>query len=70
MFSSVGNKASNAVDDIKPKVLMKVMDDLNERMGRGTVLLVAQGLKNQDWAMKRGLKSPNYTTNWDDLPRA
>jgi DNA polymerase V len=68
LFSAAGNKASNVVDAKRQKTLMKVMDDLNEKMGRGTILLAAQGIE-QEWSMKRGLKSSNYTTNWDDLPR-
>lgn len=68
LFSAAGNKAINVVDAKRQKTLMKVMDDLNEKMGRGTILLAAQGIE-QEWSMKRGLKSSNYTTNWDDLPR-
>ena len=35
-------------------------------MGKGTVFIAAQGIE-RNWSMKRNMKSPNYTTNWEDL---
>ena len=46
--------------------LMRVMDQINARMGRGTLKLASEGFK-QPWKMKQGNKSPNYTTYWDEL---
>jgi len=52
--------------DTKSSKLMSVMDQINARMGRGTIKLASEGFK-QPWKMKQGNKSPNYTTNWDEL---
>ena len=47
--------------------LMQVMDRINEEWGRGTLHSAAEGVK-KEWTMKRELKSPGYTTRWDQLP--
>lgn len=47
--------------------LMKALDALNDRFGRGTVKVSTQG-SYRDWQMKQDRRSPNYTTDWDDLP--
>ncbi len=60
LFGSV-----SAADNQSSK-LMSVMDQINARMGRGTLKLASEGYK-QPWRMKQGNKSPNYTTNWDEL---
>lgn len=46
--------------------LMKVIDTINQREGRGTVRL---GLipAAPDWAMRRDMKSQCFTTRWDEL---
>ncbi|NBI54204.1 Y-family DNA polymerase [Photobacterium alginatilyticum] len=48
--------------------LMKMVDDLNHRYGSNTMFLAAQGTE-QKWAMRRKLLTPQYTTQWDDIPR-
>lgn len=52
--------------------LMGTMDRLNERYGRGPVLLASAGLegKKRSWAMRQNLLTPQYTTRWDELPVA
>ena len=57
---------SISIADTKSSKLMSVMDQINARMGRGTIKLASEGFK-QPWKMKQGNKSPNYTTNWDEL---
>lgn len=47
--------------------VMKAMDSINSKWGRGTVRLSAEGL-NKAWQMRRGRLSPAYTTSWTDLP--
>lgn len=49
--------------------LMHVMDAINHKMGKVSVSIAASGIK-QRWAMRRESKSPNYTTDWDELPVA
>ena len=58
--------------------LMDALDQLNNRYGRGTVTVSTQGTYldrldagvGQNWKMKQTRKSPNYTTNWNDVPYA
>jgi DNA polymerase V len=52
--------------------LMSALDGLNQRYGRGTVLLASAGLAGpqRTWVMKQQLRSPGYTTCWADLPVA
>lgn len=49
--------------------VMHVMDQLNKRMGRGTVYHAATGIK-RDWSLRADHRSPDYTTRWSDLPKA
>ena len=52
--------------------LMAVMDRLNDRYGRGTLLLASAGLegKERSWAMRQSLLTPQYTTRWEGVPVA
>ncbi|MBI2724922.1 MAG: Y-family DNA polymerase [Polaromonas sp.] len=52
--------------------LMGTLDRLNDRFGRGTVLMASAGLegKERSWAMRQNLLTPQYTTRWDELPVA
>ncbi|MDD2916014.1 MAG: Y-family DNA polymerase [Gallionella sp.] len=49
--------------------LMQVMDSINKRMGKGSLTIAASGL-GHGWATRRDSKSPNYTTEWGELPVA
>jgi DNA polymerase V len=53
--------------EAKSERLMRVMDSLNARMGQDTVKLAAAGIE-KSWRMRRGMKSPHYTTDWAELP--
>lgn len=46
--------------------LMNVMDQINQRMGRGTLHLAGEGIRKA-WAMRSYNKSAAYTTDWDEL---
>jgi len=52
--------------------LMDTMDQLNDRYGRGMVLLASAGLagKQRTWSMRQHLLTPAYTTRWDEMPVA
>jgi DNA polymerase V len=52
--------------DPKKEKAMQVVDKLNRLYGRNTVKLAAQGLSNP-WKMKAELRSPKYTTSWEEL---
>lgn len=69
LFSQTQNPKSDA--------LMAAMDKLNSTMGQDTVFHLAQGsLKKKNgqsgrkWQMRRDKRSPCYTTNWKELPKA
>jgi DNA polymerase V len=49
--------------------LMKAMDSINSRFGNAAIKTAVSGTK-QDWQMRSSNKSPNYTTQWDELPVA
>ena len=56
-----------AQPDDKAQNLMSSLDQLNRKFGKGTIKLASEGTK-RSWVMRRDLKSPNYTTDWKDLP--
>jgi len=49
--------------------LMTTLDVLNQRYGRGTVLLASAGLagNRRSWSMKQERRTPGYTTCLDDV---
>ena len=57
------------IEQAKSDSLMHVMDAINQKMGKGSVTTAASGI-NQRWAMRRERKSPDYTTDWGELPEA
>lgn len=50
------------------EILMTVIDNINNKYGRSTIRLAAEGY-SKPWAMRGELKSPAYTTQWSDVPR-
>jgi len=53
--------------DARSESLMAVLDDVNQRYGRRSLHLAAEGCE-RPWQMRRGNLSPGYTTSWDGLP--
>ena len=49
-------------------ILMNCLDTINNRYGQGTLTLAAEG-KSDSWEMKRHFLSPQYTSNWRDIPK-
>ncbi|MES2365744.1 MAG: Y-family DNA polymerase [Pseudomonadota bacterium] len=50
--------------------LMVTLDTVNRRFGRNTLGAGVVGLvATRSWSMKRGNKTPGYTTDWDELPQ-
>lgn len=47
--------------------IMKALDEINTRYGKGTLRLSQDGSRHS-WKMRQESKSPNYTTNWDEIP--
>jgi len=48
--------------------LMHTLDSINQRYGRDSVFLAAQGIE-QKWAMRRDFLTPQYSTQWQCLPK-
>ena len=46
-----------------------LLEDVSRRFGRGSIGLGHAGIRSGlDWTMKREMRSPRYTTHWDELP--
>ena len=56
-------------DGVKSEAMMHTLDKLNERFGAGTLNIAAAGI-DKSWTMRRENKTPNYTTQWGELPIA
>ncbi|QDF75795.1 Y-family DNA polymerase [Shewanella marisflavi] len=52
----------------KSPTLMKVLDCINARYGTDSLFVAGQGVAPK-WQMKRDLLTPQYTTQWSDIPR-
>lgn len=52
--------------DSRANNLMKALDRVNRKYGRGAVHTASQGIRNT-WVMRRELKSPNYLGDWNEL---
>ena len=59
------SRFADETGDERAQSVMKAMDRINAKWGRGTVRLSAEGL-NKAWQMRRGRLSPAYTTSWTD----
>ncbi len=57
------------VKDARSQAKLQALDGLNNRYGPRTVRFAAEDLSAR-WEPKHELRSPRYTTNWDELPVA
>jgi len=48
--------------------LMTCLDKINNRFGQGTLKVCAES-HHEMWQMKRHFLSPQYTSNWKDIPK-
>lgn len=53
----------------KSAKLMKVLDEINNRFGRDSLITASSGYK-RSWAMRCGNRSPKFTTSFEQLPVA
>ncbi|MEO8599386.1 MAG: Y-family DNA polymerase [bacterium] len=60
----------DAARDAGSPRLMQALDAVNNRYGRGAVLLASAGLAGESraWSMRQERKTPGYTTCWADMP--
>ena len=54
-------------DSDRSRALMEVVDQLNRCYGKKTVFFASEGIQKR-WVMKRQMRTPAYTTCWEDLP--
>lgn len=54
--------------DNSNSLLMECLDSINHRYGQGTLKLGREG-QAETWQMKRNFLSPQYTSNWRDIPK-
>jgi DNA polymerase V len=61
---------ADAARDAGSPRLMQAIDAVNQRYGRGAVLLASGGLagEHRAWSMRQERKTPAYTTCWADMP--
>jgi DNA polymerase V len=59
----------NEPETQRAKSLMATLDEINARMGRGTVRSAGEGI-HKPWAMRSDNKSFAFTTDWGQLPLA
>ena len=48
--------------------LMKVLNGINDKFGRGTLRSLSQGPEKAFWQMRRNILSGAFTTKWTELP--
>ena len=59
---------SDNVHDTKKSNLMATLDSINSKYTKGTIKLASEGV-DKVWVMRRSFKSPNYTGDWNELPK-
>ena len=52
----------------KNEFLMQTLDSVNKKMGKQTVFIGAEGT-DRNWQAQCVLRSPRYTTHWDELAK-
>lgn len=62
-----GSLFSGPAMNEQSEALMRTLDAINAKWGRGTLRSSAEG-GSKVWQMRRGNLSPAYTTSWDGVP--
>ena len=52
----------------KSDKLMTVLDDINKRWGKGSLLTAREASGRTNWKSRQEKKSPAYTTSWVEIP--
>lgn len=72
-FMAEGAVQVDLFGDVRPELddrssqRMRAVDTLNARFGRNTLKFAAEDLAKA-WRPRQQLRSPHYTTNWEELP--
>ena len=64
--SSIQGNLFKPAEENKNRMLMSMMDNVNFAM-RDDVLKFATSGTSRDWKMRQELRSPRYTTRWDEI---
>mgnify|MGYP000309576152 FL=1 len=54
-------------DRMKMAKITEVVDEVNKKMGSNTLFYAATGI-NRKWRTRADMRTPKYTTDWDQLP--
>lgn len=63
LFHDVSHKELQATEDF-----MGIFDKVNQKFGRNTLYLAAEGCNGKPWDARLQMRSPRYTTCWSELP--
>lgn len=58
-----------SLKDPREEKIQNSMNEINTRYGKGTIGCNITCSKTNKWSMKREFLSPQYTTNWKELPK-
>lgn len=64
--TAIQHNLFDTTDRTKANSAMKALDAMNNRYGKDTVKVAAQGYERR-WKLKQEKLSPNYTTRWEDI---
>lgn len=60
---------ADSAESARSEKLMQVLDAVNRKMGKDSLTIAATGVR-KGWHMRREMKSPDYTSDWHQLPQA
>jgi len=55
-------------ENTRKKTLIKAIDRINETLGKNGLFFCAEGIERA-WQVRAGMRSPRYTTQWNEIPR-
>lgn len=65
------NRSQSSIFDTEDRMKMakitEVVDEVNKKMGSNTLFYAATGI-NRKWRTRADMRTPKYTTDWDQLP--
>jgi DNA polymerase V len=64
--SSIQASLFDPPTSVKGRLLMSMIDNINFSMRNDVLKFASSGTKH-DWKMRQELRSPRYTTRWDEL---
>lgn len=59
---------NRTVAEERSRQLFKSIDRLNRKHGKGSLVFASEGIQ-KSWRMQRNMRTPSYTTRWEELVR-